>query len=68
MKNKRLLRDVEQESLAMVERWQDELVRHVAYLPILCEQAGVTEHELHQAISIHFYVRQMTRSQSGGIQ
>ena len=68
MKKKRLLREVEQESIAMVERWQEELARHVAYLPLLCEQAGVTEHELHQAINIHFYVRQMTRQQSGGIQ
>jgi hypothetical protein len=66
MKKKRLLRDVEQESLAMVERWQEELARHVAYLPVLCEQAGVTEDELHQAIGIHFYVRSITRS--GGIQ
>jgi hypothetical protein len=66
MKKKRLLRDVECESLAMVERWQEELARHVAYLPILCEQAGVTEDELHQAIGIHFYVRSITRS--GGIQ
>ena len=66
MKKKRLLRDVECESLAMVERWQEELARHVAYLPILCEQAGVTEIELHQAIGIHFYVRSITRH--GGIQ
>lgn len=66
MKKKRLLRDVEQESIAMVERWQEELARHVAYLPILCEQAGVTEDELHQAIGIHFYVRSITRH--GGIQ
>ena len=66
MKKKRLLRDAECESLAMVERWQEELARHVAYLPILCEQAGVTEDELHQAIGIHFYVRSTTRS--GGIQ
>ena len=68
MKKKRLLRDVECESLAMVERWQEELARHVAYLPILCEQAGVTEQELLQAINIHFYVRRLTRSRSGGIQ
>lgn len=66
MKKKRLLRDVECESLAMVERWQEELARHVAYLPILCEQAGVTEQELMQAINIHFYVRSITRH--GGIQ
>ena len=61
MKKKRLLRDVEQESLAMAERWQEELARHVAYLPILCEQAGVDEHELHRAIEIHFYVRSMSK-------
>ena len=66
MKKKRLLRDVEQESLAMVERWQEELARHVAYLPLLCEQAGVTEQELMQAIGIHFYVRSISRH--GGIQ
>jgi len=66
MKKKRLLRDVEQESLAVVERWQEELARHVAYLPLLCEQAGVTEEELHQAIGIHFYVRSISRH--GGIQ
>jgi len=66
MKKKRLLRDVEQESLAMVERWQEELARHVAYLPVLCEQAGVTEDELHQAVAIHFYVRSISRH--GGIQ
>jgi hypothetical protein len=61
MKKKRLLRDVEQESLAMAERWQEELARHVAYLPILCEMANVDEHELHRAIEIHFYVRSMSR-------
>ena len=61
MKKKRLLRDVEQESLAMVERWQEELARHVAYLPVLCEMANVDEHELHRAIEIHFYVRSMSR-------
>jgi hypothetical protein len=66
MKKKRLLRDVNQASDAVFERWQEELARHVAYLPILCEQAGVTEDELHQAITIHFYVRSITRS--GGIQ
>jgi hypothetical protein len=66
MKKKRLLRDVNQASDAVFERWQEELARHVAYLPILCEQAGVTEDELHQAIGIHFYVRSITRS--GGIQ
>lgn len=66
MKKKRLLRDVQQGSDAVFERWQEELARHVAYLPILCEQAGVTEDELHQAIGIHFYVRSITRH--GGIQ
>jgi hypothetical protein len=66
MKKKRLLRDVQQTSDAVFERWQEELARHVAYLPILCEQAGVTEDELHQAIGIHFYVRSITRH--GGIQ
>jgi len=66
MKKKRLLRDVQQASDAVFERWQEELARHVAYLPILCEQAGVTEDELHQAIGIHFYVRSITRH--GGIQ
>ena len=39
----------------------EELARHVAYLPILCEQAGVDEHELHRAIEIHFYVRSMSK-------
>ena len=68
MKKKRLLKDIAEESAANVTRWEEELARHVAYLPVLCEMAGVTEHELHQAISIHFYVRQMTRQQSGGIQ
>jgi hypothetical protein len=66
MKKKRLLRDVQQTSDAVFERWQEELARHVAYLPIICEQAGVTEDELHQAIGIHFYVRSITRH--GGIQ
>jgi len=61
MKKKRLLRDVECESLAMVERWQEELARHVAYLPILCELANVDEGELHRAIEIHFYVRSMSK-------
>ena len=61
MKKKRLLRDVEQESLAMVERWQEELARHVAYLPVLCEMANVDEMELHRAIEIHFYVRSMSK-------
>jgi len=68
MKKKRLLKDIAEESAANATRWEEELARHVAYLPLLCEQAGVTEHELHQAINIHFYVRQMTRQQSGGVQ
>jgi len=59
---------IQDEVVANLQRWEEELARHVAYLPVLCEMAGVTEHELHQAISIHFYVRQMTRSQAGGIQ
>ena len=59
---------IQDEVVANLQRWEEELARHVAYLPVLCEMAGVTEHELHQAISIHFYVRQMTRQQSGGIQ
>jgi len=66
MKKKRALRDIAEESAANATRWEEELARHVAYLPILCEQAGVTETELHQAIGIHFYVRSITRS--GGIQ
>ncbi len=66
MKKKRALRDIAEESAANATRWEEELARHVAYLPILCEQAGVTEEELHQAINIHFYVRSITRS--GGIQ
>ena len=68
MKKKRALRDIAEESAANATRWEEELARHVAYLPVLCEMAGVTEHELHMAINIHFYVRQMTRSQAGGIQ
>ena len=68
MKKKRLLKDIAEESAANVTRWEEELARHVAYLPVLCEMAGVTEAELLQAINIHFYVRQMTRQQSGGIQ
>ena len=66
MKKKRALRDIAEESAANATRWEEELARHVAYLPILCEMAGVTEEELHQAINIHFYVRSITRS--GGIQ
>ncbi len=62
--SKKQLKDIETQ--AMIDKWQEELARHVAYLPILCEQAGVDEHELHQAIGIHFYVRSITRS--GGIQ
>ena len=61
---KKRLKDIETQ--AMIDKWQEELARHVAYLPILCEQAGVTEDELHQAIGIHFYVRSITRH--GGIQ
>ena len=66
MKKKRALRDIAEESAANATRWEEELARHVAYLPILCEQAGVTDDELVQAIRIHFYVRSITRS--GGIQ
>ena len=66
MKKKRLLRDIAEESAACANAWEEELARHVAYLPMLCEQAGVTEEELHQAIGIHFYVRSITRH--GGIQ
>ena len=53
------LKDIETQ--AMIDKWQEELARHVAYLPILCEQAGVDEHELHRAIEIHFYVRSMSK-------
>jgi len=59
---------IQDEVVANLQRWEEELARHVAYLPILCEMAGVTEAELNQVITIHFYVRQMTRSQAGGIQ
>ena len=55
---------IQDEVVANLQRWEEELARHVAYLQILCEMAGVTEHELHQSINIHFYVRQMTRQQS----
>ena len=63
-----MAKNIQEELVSNLQRWEEELARHVAYLPVLCEMAGVTEHELHQAISIHFYVRQMTRSQAGGIQ
>jgi hypothetical protein len=66
MKKKRLLKDIAEESAACASAWEEELARHVAYLPLLCEQAGVTEQELMQAINIHFYVRSITRH--GGIQ
>ena len=61
MKKKRALRDIAEESAANATRWEEELARHVAYLPILCEQAGVDEQELHRAIEIHFYVRSMSK-------
>ena len=35
--NKKQLKDIETQ--AMIDKWQEELARHVAYLPILCEQA-----------------------------
>ncbi len=57
--SKKQLKDIETQ--AMIDKWQEELARHVAYLPILCEQAGVDEHELHRAIEIHFYVRSMSK-------
>jgi hypothetical protein len=57
--SKKKLKDIETQ--AMIDKWQEELARHVAYLPILCEQAGVDEHELHRAIEIHFYVRSMSK-------
>jgi len=63
-----MAKNIQEELVANLQRWEEELARHVAYLPVLCEMAGVTERELHQAINIHFYVRQMTRQQSGGIQ
>ena len=66
MKKKRALRDIAEESAASACKWEEELARHVAYLPVLCEMAGVTEDELVQAIGIHFYIRSITRS--GGIQ
>jgi hypothetical protein len=57
--SKKQLKDIETQ--AMIDKWQEELARHVAYLPILCEQAGVDEQELHRAIEIHFYVRSMSK-------
>jgi hypothetical protein len=56
---KKQLKDIEAQ--ASLERWQEELARHVAYLPILCELANVDEGELHRAIEIHFYVRSMSK-------
>ena len=56
---KKKLKDIETQS--NLERWQEELARHVAYLPILCELSGVDEMELHRAIEIHFYVRSMSK-------
>ena len=57
--SKKQLKDIETQ--ASLERWQEELARHVAYLPILCELANVNEGELHRAIEIHFYVRSMSK-------
>ena len=57
--NKKKLKDIETQ--ASLERWQEELARHVAYLPILCELADVDEGELHRAIEIHFYVRSISK-------
>jgi hypothetical protein len=57
--SKKQLKDIETQ--AMIDKWQEELARHVAYLPILCEMAGVDEMELHRAIEIHFYVRSMSK-------
>ena len=57
--SKKKLKDIETQ--ASLERWQEELARHVAYLPILCELADVDEQELHRAIEIHFYVRSMSK-------
>ena len=57
--SKKRLKDLETQ--ASIDRWQEELAKHVAYLPILCELAGVDEQELHRAIGIHFYVRSMSK-------
>ena len=57
--SKKKLKDIETQ--AVIDRWQEELARHVAYLPVLCELADVDEHELHRAIEIHFYVRSMSK-------
>ena len=57
--SKKQLKDIETQ--LAIDRWQEELARHVAYLPVLCEQAGVDEQELHRAIEIHFYVRSMSK-------
>jgi hypothetical protein len=57
--SKKQLKDAETQ--ANLDKWQEELARHVAYLPILCELANVDEGELHRAIEIHFYVRSMSK-------
>jgi hypothetical protein len=57
--SKKQLKDAETQ--ANLDKWQEELARHVAYLPVLCEMAGVDEMELHRAIEIHFYVRSMSK-------
>jgi hypothetical protein len=57
--SKKQLKDIETQ--LAIDRWQEELARHVAYLPILCELSGVDEMELHRAIEIHFYVRSMSK-------
>ena len=56
---KKQLKDIETQ--LAIDRWQEELARHVAYLPVLCEQAGVDEQELHRPIEIHFYVPSVSK-------
>lgn len=53
------------ESDTILERWQQELARHVAYIPLLAEQAGVSRIEVIQALDMMFYTHKLSK-QSGG--
>jgi hypothetical protein len=56
------------EQEAVFEKWQEELIRHVAYIPMLADMAGVSRSEVLQALDMMFYTHKLTKQSRGGMQ
>jgi hypothetical protein len=56
------------EQEAILEKWQEELARHVSYIPLLSEQAAVSKDEVMQALDMMFYTHRLNKQSRGGMQ